>query len=493
MGGQQSKPTPPPKPTPAPGPVYYKVENNNWIKSVRDSGKAEGWFSEYNVNFNHQKDPAIGCGKDFVSQYKCARSTDQEKTAEATAEAYGKTIVYDCDTEYNIANSNRLYVLDSGNVIIKNDHTGNMLWQSNTNKVGLPTERFKAENSRFKRNYLQAGETLFPNDFIGSPSGNCYLAIFNVSPGVSELRIVYSQAAVGVDGTPKPGENLRGQFGDIGNSQLAGGSMAAYKIKNFDGKPQTTTSQDQGATYITYDLKKSPFPASMINGLNDQYTSLGTFDQNRKYEIDSVMGIDKKTCQAKCTKSPDCWGFVFYNEDGLCSLKNNGMFPADLKRRFNKGAEMYARGFKYKGKPSCPQNSSVIFQDVYSRMPSNGFMTPETSCDLEAVTAEQRNIVAQKEKKLMEATKGVKMHSSDLKSKNIILGQRIVDELGKYQTSIKNYGDVKKEVENQHEQYKHVAAMNESSSVQMISDNYNYLAFTGLAALGVIAAIKATN
>ena len=35
--------------------------------------------------------------------------------------------------------------------------------------------------------------------------------------------------------------------------------------------------------------------------------------------------------------------------------------------------------------------------------------------------------------------------------------------------------------------------MDESESVQMISNNYNYLAFTGLAALGVMAAIKATN
>ena len=62
--------------------------------------------------------------------------------------------------------------------------------------------------------------------------------------------------------------------------------------------------------------------------------------------------------------------------------------------------------------------------------------------------------------------------------KNVILGQRIVDELGKYQDGIKRYGSVKKEVEKQQEQYKHISAMNDSTSVQMISDNYNYLAFT---------------
>ena len=492
MGQKPSKPRPPPQPTPAPGPVFYKVDNGNWTGSVRDSGGAEGWWSDYEINFDHQGDPAVGCQKEFVSEYKCAVSTNKTKTADASKEAYGKTVVYDCDTEYNIANANRLYVLDNGNVMIKNDYTGNMLWQSNTNKVGIPTDAFKAENSRFGRNYLQAGETLFPGDFIGSPSGNCYLAIFYVKPGVTELRLVYSQAAVGPEGTPKPGENLRGQMGDIGNSQLDGGSYAAYKIINFKGDPQSTSDSGK-TTYITYDMKKSPYPNSMIDGLNDQYNSVGTFDQDRRHELEATWGTDLKTCQAKCTKSPDCWGFVFYNEDGLCSLKNSGMFPSDLKRRFNRGAEMYVRGMKYKNKASCPQNSSVLFQDVYSKMPSNGNMTPNTTCDLETVTAGQRKIVAQKEKALMEATKGVTMHASNLKDKNIVLGQRIVDELGKYQDGIKRYGSVKKEVQKQQEQYKHVAAMDESTSIQMISDNYNYLAFTGLAALGVMAAIKATN
>ena len=493
MGSAQStskpKPKPPPPPPPPPQPIYYKVNNGNWTDKVKG---VEGWYDTYTIKYDDKDDPAVGCLKEFTSEYKCAVNTDKTKSANAEKDASGKTVTYNCDTEYNIANANRLYVLDSGNVMIKNDYTGNILWQTNTNKVGIPIDAFKAENSRFGRNYLQAGETLFPGDFIGSPSGNCYLAIFYVSPGVTELRLVYSQAAVGTEGTPKPGENIRGQIGDIGNSQLDGGSYAAYKIINFNGEPQTT-SESGKSSYITYDMKKSPYPNSMIDGLNDQYTSLGTFDQDRKHELEATWGTDLKTCQAKCTKSPDCWGFVFYNEDGLCSLKNSGMFPSDLKRRFNRGAEMYVRGMKYKSKASCPQNSSVLFQDVYTKMPSNGNMTPSTTCDLETVTAGQRKIVANKEKALMEATKGVTMHASNLKDKNVILGQKIVDELGKYQDGIKKYGSIKKEVEKQQEQYKHIAAMDESTSVQMISDNYNYLAFTGLAALGVMAAIKATN
>ena len=54
MGQKPSKPRPPPQPTPAPGPVFYKVDNGNWTGSVIDSGGAEGWWSDYTINFDHQ-------------------------------------------------------------------------------------------------------------------------------------------------------------------------------------------------------------------------------------------------------------------------------------------------------------------------------------------------------------------------------------------------------------------------------------------------------
>ena len=45
----------------------------------------------------------------------------------------------------------------------------------------------------------------------------------------------------------------------------------------------------------------------------------------------------------------------------------------------------------------------------------------------------------------MKVAKGVTMHASDLKEKNVILGQKIVDELEKYQDAIGDYTGVKHE------------------------------------------------
>ena len=492
MGQQPSKPRPPPQPTPAPGPVYYKVDNGNWTGSVIDSGGAEGWWSDYTINFDHQGDPAYGCQKEFVSEYKCAVSTNKTKTADASKEAYGKTVVYDCDTEYNIANANRLYVLDNGNVIIKNDYTGNMLWQSNTNKVGLPTDAFKAENSRFGRNYLKAGETLFPGDFIGSPSGNCYLAIFYVSPGVTELRLVYSQAAVGPEGTPKPGENLFGQMGDIGNTQLDGGSYAAYKVINFNGEPQSTGAHGKNL-YIDFNLNKQIIPNSMITGLNNQYTYVGNFSQDGRHQIGTVGGSNPADCQNSCNKNDNCWGFVYNEESKSCSLKSSDMFPNDMLRKLDNNSKMYVRGMKVNSDNSCSKNSTVVYQDVYEKMPNGATMTPQTACNLRSVTREQRAIVKEKQDNLMKVAKKVKMHASDLKQKNTALAAKLVEQLEKYQNAIGDYTGVKHEIEVEQDNYQQVNAMASSSETEMISNNYQYLAFTGLAALGVVAAIKATN
>ena len=63
-----------------------------------------------------------------------------------------------------------------------------------------------------------------------------------------------------------------------------------------------------------------------------------------KYRCYGVLILD--SCQDTCNSRPDCWGFVYNKSDSSCSLKNYGMFPTDLLRRFDEQSEMYVRGMK---------------------------------------------------------------------------------------------------------------------------------------------------
>jgi hypothetical protein len=63
------------------------------------------------------------------------------------------------------------------------DAANKQIWTSNTNKIGLVVDKFNAKNGKYGRNYLLAGETLGLGEFIGSPSGNCYLMMDKTADG----------------------------------------------------------------------------------------------------------------------------------------------------------------------------------------------------------------------------------------------------------------------------------------------------------------------
>jgi len=240
-------------------------------------------------------------------------------------------------------------------------------------------------------------------------------------------------------------------------------------------------------------LNKAMIPGEIINGLSEQYSYVGPFDQGRRHERTMLWGADKNSCQDTCNTDSDCWGFVYNLSDGSCSLKGEGMFPIDLNRRYNTEAEMYVRGINVNNDSSCPNNNSVVYQDVFDKMPDNPDMTSSTSCDLRRITTNQREVVAQKEKALMAAAKDVKLHANNLKGTNKELANKLIQQLEKYQDAIGDYSLVKKQIVKNQEDYEQVNAMQNTSELEMIGNNYQYLAFTGVAALGVIAAIKATN
>ena len=163
------------------------MENNispgNWTKYVQDFVKDKE-VANYIVGGG---DPAKGCEKDFTATYRCG-SLSNEYNINIPGEAEGKSALFDCTNANNACSDLRLTLGDDGNLVLT-DMKNSRIWSSNTSKTGLAMDEFKAANGKYSRNYLLVGETLSLGEFIGSPSGNCYLIMAQGPNGENGLQL----------------------------------------------------------------------------------------------------------------------------------------------------------------------------------------------------------------------------------------------------------------------------------------------------------------
>ena len=145
-------------------PETYNDPIGNWSKYVKESQNMSDYNESYLVG-QEGNDPAPGCGKMFTTTYKCGNGPT--KYSNVSAEARGKFASLDCTKEHNNCSSYRLTLTDDGNLTYTKN--GTIIWNSSTNKTGLPVVKYQATNSKYGRNYIKSGEFLSVGEFIGSP------------------------------------------------------------------------------------------------------------------------------------------------------------------------------------------------------------------------------------------------------------------------------------------------------------------------------------
>jgi len=165
-------------------------------------GIGQGNWSSYVQDFVRNKDvanyviggtdPAVGCMKDFSATYQCG-TLPNVKSINIPGEAGGQTAVFECNAENQACTGFKLTLGDDGNLVLTNI-TGSQIWTSNTTKTGIAMDQFKATNGKYARNYLMGGETLSLGEFMGSPSGNCYLIMAPGPDGGNGLQLNYTVA-----------------------------------------------------------------------------------------------------------------------------------------------------------------------------------------------------------------------------------------------------------------------------------------------------------
>jgi hypothetical protein len=324
-------------------------------------------------------DPAYLCKKDFSAKYNCG--SGPTKSIYLPGEAGGRWIDVDCQREKDKC-LNFLILSDSGNILIlsweqyvqmwvnknitfgedwvdiPNQTDENITWKSNTNKIGISNSSKKASNGKNKRNYLLSGETLEDGEFIGSPTGKCYLQMIKGRGLVLMYDVTNCQNINGkIYGTSNPPDNL---------------TAASYII------PENDLSNFYKSGYVDRNSNLRPYSKSMLTK-SDKYAELGNYKIDGT-GIKTIETADVNVCKIECNKDSTCDGFTYSN--GKCDLRNSSNIYPYVKRYSDSNTTLYKRLEDVKNNGSCSKEVFPISIDLYSGYVEGDDMTSNTVCGL---------------------------------------------------------------------------------------------------------------
>jgi hypothetical protein len=447
--------------------MAYNVPIGNWSQYVSQAINNQE-VANYIVGSNGGKDPAYGCYKNFTSTYQCGNGPT--KTVEITGyqvEAGGRSVTFDCSAENAICGGFRLTLGDDGNLVLTDSNSA-VVWQSNTAATGLALDEFKASNGKYGRNYLLSGETLNAGEFVGSPSGNCYLMMVgNVADCTQNgLQLLYSKLNC----------TMNSETDGYGSDDTANGLFSIQK---------TDISSLGKVGYVDEQNNIRAYPNDMTS-LAQTYTLIGNYD-SRGNDIQQISSKSAETCKSSCNENADCAGFVYYAD--TCYLKNSSMFPGGVRAPLA-NAELYVRDKSVVNDISCTKDIQSGVSADWQLYPASGNMAMDTLCELGAVTYNEQADLKVKHDALNTA--------SDLMTNKLISIDHEKNKLGKSYSKtkkdltkeIKDYSTVRGKLIKNNRNLENIMGMAQDTDLNMTSQNIKYFLYANLAIIIAIASIR---
>jgi hypothetical protein len=495
-------------------------------------------------------DPARGCQKEFSATYQCG--TGQAKSINIPKEAWGKSAHFDCTEENKLCIGFKLTLGDDGNLVLT-DGKNERIWSSDTSATGLSLDEFKATKGKYKRNYLTSGEYLDAGEFIGSPSGNCYLTMV-ASSGALELRYnvlnctkspgAYGQASTAnalysitnkLNGKPSLGKvgyinddgKLRAypdsmvsdssDFRYIGKYVQDGGVVASngnlpnitldqckakcnsHEKEDYDAKvaaraakrrAEFQSHKDKEAT----DLEEAAVAMTVPFG----FVGAAVFSAEAGVQADRANQVNAKYAAMSPPVGEKCGGFQYYDGKGSsglgtssCQLLGPGTFPQ--KGRISAESDLYIRKKQVTNSDTCPKEVEAGTAENWAAFPHAANMAPSSLCQLGFATEQQRQVADETNDALVKATATIKDGLSSLTSEEKGLVEKLGYNVDKLQKDMDSYDQATEAKGRAEKALFQVGAMRDDTDLNMVSQNYQYILWTILAILVVIGSIKATR
>ena len=469
----QPKPTPPPPPPPLP---RHSVSIGNWTNYIKKRRTQYSMNSPYMTFLigsprasggGGTQDPAPGCRKTFQSDYKCGNG--ETKSSSVDAESRGRWAYFNCYTENYRCNNYKLILTDGGNIQFKSGNR--VIWESNTNKVGIYLSKYSAKKGKYRRNYIIPGEYLEENEFIGSPSGNCYIIMTR-----NGLQLCYETFECKVN------NELIG-YGDTSNS------YTLYEISKED------PDNIQNTGYVSYDgtLTEHIESFTTLEGLQNAapYLDIGNHNStDNSLTIGKFDGLSNADCKIKCDQNNNCGGYFFSNNThNGCELKNHRIkqqryrtedssgwlyIKADLPKENNRHNTRITdtTGVDW-DKYNLDNNSDI------KRLTEMGLITQDEI----KVLSRSKNELTKSNNKFSKAINKLSIEDAEISLETKEDIKRFKKNISEYKTLDDNSKDIKTKIYN-------LNAMKIDSELQLIKDNKEYLLWTIATIVVVIASMK---
>jgi hypothetical protein len=491
MGSRHSSPTPPPPPK------RYVVPINDWMPYITNAFNDAKIYTQTQQDIHTTppstfafligkdgggtNDPAVGCQKEFISTYSCSSSPSTIKTLNIPAEAWGKTAIYDCKQEMDKCLSSKLELTDDGKLVMY--HNNQQVWNYTMNEVGVPMVEYSASQSKYKRNYLLPGETLSSNEFVGSPTGTCYL-LFTPS---NELVLAYQVSSCEI----KEQDTIVGIQGE----ENVGG---IYSIQ-YSNTPSSSTSQSLQSNlgkveYINADGERVNYPEGSI-GLGTEYFNVGNYDTLGNDLTTSPINVSSvDECKIQCNQNNECYGFVFNENTHKCYLKNNKMYPYEQTRIYNPSTQLYVRSKAIQTNsttPSCTKEVIPISADVFQSLPfANETMSSTTKCALGKATEIQQEQVEVTDKDLHGLLGNLKTELTNVSTQNHSLTNENKKYLKKLERDIKSYERILNTLTTTTKETNETKGMMEDTRLDKISNQYQMIGWVCLALFVIFLGVR---
>jgi uncharacterized coiled-coil protein SlyX len=434
--------------------------SHNIKKKLKDN--TNQYFYKFNVSDksildNNKKFSKKLQDREFVSGYTCGNSKSY-KTIQNTK---FQNAIYDCTTENKLCESSKLVLDNSGTLTLYSNDV--IVWYK-TFKIGDIDETRKADLSEpYKRNHLLTGETLEPGQWIGSPSGNCYLEFeriksVNQNLPMSQLVVKYKIS----------------ECNNTGNR--------AHTVENVDKQHINEIA------YINEAGEKQFYPQSMTK-LSKDYFDLG---KSNSYSTNgNLLSLDD--CKKKCNNDMNCYGVEHDDNLNTCYIRNNDILYSNninSKKKFNSIVDLYMRKKNIKNHNSCSKEVSKISIPQLNSIPATTIMSKKTICGLNQTTITQRKIMEEKQSDLNTIIDKVKSELPTLYNNNNTLHNNIVSQLNNNDDDLKQIKNMDSMLSNKKINNPSLDGQSEDVIKNVNSERYYYILMIIISIIFIMMSIR---